>query len=276
MKTAIVTGASRGIGAAITRRLTEEGYRVFAIARSAESLAAIAEETSAIPVVADVGCIADCERIVNLATREGTLALLVNNAGCHRRGLFAELKSSEITEMIDVNLRAPIILTQLALPYLTKQPRAAVVQLASLAGVMPLSGSSTYSASKAGLRFFSLALAEELRGTHVASICVSPGPVLTDFVLDDLEHVNPITFSQPLSTPEQIADALVRALAARSPERFVPAMSGHLATLGYLWPWLSRTLRPWLQKKGERVKRALLTSRDYQTQSAQARASRKA
>ena len=106
---------------------------------------------------------------------------------------------------------APLLLTRAALPYLRRRGAGAVVNVASLAGRVPLPHEATYSAAKFGLRAFSFALAEELASTKIRISVVSPGPVETGFILTDLEHVPDLVFSQPMSTAEEIAALVVEA-----------------------------------------------------------------
>ena len=118
--------------------------------------------------------------------------------------------------MILVNLESPIYLTRIALPHLLKQ-QGAIVNVASLAGCVPVPGSAAYSASKFGLRAFSLALGTELEGTGVSVSLVSPGPVSTGFILDQLDEVTDITLSQPMVTPEHVAEMVVHLLKMVAP-----------------------------------------------------------
>ena len=116
--------------------------------------------------------------------------------------------AADLAAMISVNLAGPIYLTRLAMPAL-KKSHGAVVNVASLAGCVPVPRSAAYSASKFGLRAFSLALSAELEGTGVRVSCVSPGPVDTDFIMKNLDSVTDITFSQPIVSPDAVARAIV-------------------------------------------------------------------
>jgi short-subunit dehydrogenase len=100
-------------------------------------------------------------------------------------------------------------------------------------------------------------VAEELRDTNVRVCVVSPGPVETGFILDPsaIEDVPPLVFSQPMSTPDEIADLVLASAADGVRERTKPAFSGKLATLGYLVPSMRRLVGPALERKGARVKK---------------------
>jgi hypothetical protein len=187
--------------------------------------------------------------------RFGRLDVVVNNAGVNHRGAVIEREAVELEQIIGTNLLAAILLTRAALPHLREG--AAIVNVASLAGKVSVPDEATYSASKAGLRAFSRALSSELRGRgiHVASVC--PGPVDTGF-LGDLSSVPDLVFSQPMSTPEEVAAAVLRAVEERIRELDVPFLSGKLATLGYLTPSLFELSRPLLERIGASNKRRLL------------------
>jgi short-subunit dehydrogenase len=256
-RTVLVTGASSGVGAATARLFAQEGARVVLAARSAAKLEALAREigAGAIPVPGDVSDPAHARALVERAVHEtGALHVLVNNAGANHRGPLAEADPEALARVVDVNLRAPVLLTRFALPHLLQEERAAVVQVASLAGRVPLAGEATYSGTKFGLRGFSLALAEELRGTGVSVSLVSPGPIATGFLLDDLDRVPDLVFSQPMLAAEEVARAVVACAHDGRRERALPGLSGVLATAGYLAPALSRALRPVLEAQGRRAK----------------------
>jgi short-subunit dehydrogenase len=262
----VITGASAGIGLACARQFAEAGANVVLVARGAGELerarAEVAKIGPALAIAADVAAADGPERIVGGAVeRFGRLHVLVNNAGRHTRGPFGEQKEDDLAAMVDVNLRAPIVLTRRALPHLLASGRGAVVNVASLAGKVPTVGSVAYSATKFGLRGFSMALADELRGTGVTVSCVSPGPVDTQFIMAELDTVTDLTMSQPLVTADHVAALVVACAVDGKLERSTPKMSGLLATMGYLAPSLRRGLRPMLERRGRRNKQRLREQR---------------
>jgi short-subunit dehydrogenase len=111
------------------------------------------------------------------------------------------------------------------------------------------------------LRWFGRAIDDELRERGIAVRTVSPGPVDTDFFLDELDRVTPMTFSQPMSTPEEVAEAVMRAILEGPQEIGMPKKGARLATLGYLSPGFLRILRPRLERKGARAKAAYAARR---------------
>jgi short-subunit dehydrogenase len=190
-----------------------------------------------------------------VAERFGGLDILVNNAGLNHRGPILEHSAEALADVITTNLTAPVYLTRVAIPLLRRG--GTVVNVASLAGMVPVPHEAAYSASKAGLRAFTRALAEELAEKGIEACLVSPGPVDTGF-FGDVAKVPDLVFSQPMRTAEQIADAVVRCIQTGAREIAVPSLSGKLATVGYVFPGLARVLRPLLEKRGAANKRAYM------------------
>ena len=265
-KTVIITGASMGVGAATARRFAAHGANLVLAARGKKALEEIAEElrpkTGVVISAMDVADDDACSSLLKKANYEfGAIHILVNNAGYHCRGPVEEVPAAELARMIDVNLRAPIYLTRLALPYIREAGGGAVINVASLAGRTPVPGSATYSASKFGLRAFTFALAEELRGSGIKLAAVSPGPIDTGFIMDDIDGTSDLTFSQPLSTAEEVAIEILKLVINDKRERSMPPASGLLTYVNYLFPAVGRAMRPALEKKGQRVKRRLKAER---------------
>jgi short-subunit dehydrogenase len=263
-KTVIVTGASSGIGEEAARLFAAEGANVVLAARSADALehlaAAIgADGGVALAVPTDVADQGACAMLLEAAeARFGAIHVLVNNAGYNFRGAVEEAPAEELARILDVNLKAPVVLTRLALPYLRRAGKAAIVNVASLAGRIPLPYEATYSASKFGLRAFTFALAEELENTGITVSAVSPGPVETGFLLADVAEVPDVVFSQPMSTAAEVAALVLDSAADGTLERACPQVSGYLATAGYLLPQLPRLLRPILEYQGRAAKERYL------------------
>jgi hypothetical protein len=187
----------------------------------------------------------------------GRVDVLVNNAGFHVRGNAESASAEDLARTIDVNLRAPIVLMRLALPHIRDAGGGAIINVASLAGRTPVPGSAAYSASKFGLRAFTFALAEEIRDSAIKLAVVSPGPISTQFILADIDKTSDLTFSQPMSSAEEVAQAILDLCGNNQREQAMPAISGILTTVSYLLPWLGRALRPKLERRGARVKKEL-------------------
>lgn len=265
-KTVIITGGSEGVGAAAARKFAEAGANLMLVARGRKKLEAIAEElrdkTRVEIFPMDVSDAEACADLFKKAQFEyGRIDVLVNNAGYHRRGLAETVDAEEMGKMVDVNLRAPIILTRLALPYLRDAGGGAIINVGSLAGRTPVPNSATYAATKAGLRSFTYSLHEELRESGIKVAVVSPGPIDTGFIMSDIDQVSDLTFSQPISSAEDVAQAILDLCGNNRREQAMPASSGVLTALTGLVPGLMRHLRPMLEKKGARVKRRLKKER---------------
>jgi short-subunit dehydrogenase len=261
-KTVIVTGGSEGVGAATARRFAAAGANLVLVARGKRKLEEMAEElrpTSRVQIVPmDV---VDAEACVNLCKKAAYefdgIHVLVNNAGYHRRGPVEKIPPAELGRMIDVNLRAPLVLSRIVLPHLRQARGGAIINVASLAGRTPVMGAATYSASKFGLRAFTFALGEELAGSGIKVAAVSPGPIDTGFIMTNIDDVADITFSQPMSTAEEVAQVIMDLAVNDKRERSMPPVSGLLTTMSYLFPALGKALRPALDKKGRKVKQQL-------------------
>ena len=258
-KTIIITGASAGVGAACARAFATQKANLVLVARGQQGLDIIEEELSAqtkvLTVAMDVSNVEQCLALLVKAEEEfGTVDVLVNNAGMPSRGDLETVDPADVGAMVDINIRAPLVLSCAAIPYLRRSGGGGIVMVGSLAGMAPLQGAATYSGTKAGLRAFAYALADEMRGTRIHVGVVSPGPIDTGFIMDEIDKVEDIVFSQPMSSPGDVADAVLKIAAGDKLEIPMPAASGKLTNLGYLFPRLRRYLRPKLYAKGRKNK----------------------
>ena len=156
-KTALVTGASSGIGAAVVERLCSEGLQVHALARSGKALGALAERTGCIAHALDVTDLAGITRL----TKEVAFDVLVNNAGVDRPKSFLNADAEDIELLIDVNLRAVLHLCRLVVPGMVARDRGHVINISSIAGAYNFNGNSTYHATKAAVSMLSRQLLSE-------------------------------------------------------------------------------------------------------------------
>lgn len=265
-KIALITGGSSGIGLATAKKLSAEGALVALVARRekplADAVAQIgADRASAFPL--DVSDLKALEALPSRVVEHfGALDIVVNSAGVNHRGPMLELSPGELADVIATNLTAPIVLCRAAAPLLRNGGR--IVNVASIAGMVPVHHESAYSASKAGLRAFSRVIDDELRERGIRVSVVSPGPVDTPF-FGDIPSVPNLVFSQPMSSAEQIAEAILRTMREGRDEIAVPWFSGKLATLGYVSPFLLRALRPAMERRGARNKRAYMEHKSART-----------
>jgi len=270
-KTVIITGGSEGVGAETARAFARAGANLVLAARGKKKLEQIADELrrqTRVEIFAmDVVDADACTNLFKKAQFEfDAVHILVNNAGYHVRGPVDTIDAEDHGKMIDVNLRAPIVLSRLALPYIRESGGGAIINVASLAGRTPVAGAASYSASKFGLRAFTFALADEVADEPIKLAVVSPGPISTGFMMDNLDSVLDLNFSQPISTAEEVAAEILKLCSNFKRERSMPPVSGFLTTLTYLVPWFGRTVRPLLERKGREVKRRMLAEAHRQKQ----------
>lgn len=247
---AIVTGASRGLGIYIAKTLAGRGVNLALAARSAERL----EETRracetlgvrAVAVPVDVTSLDDLRRLTDTARRNlGPIDILVNNAGIELTASLVDHSFSQIDDIVRTNLSAPIWLTKLVLPDMIARRRGAVVQVSSLAGKAGEPYGAIYSATKAGLIGFIDSLNMELDRTGVRASAVCPGYVSEAGMWEAQGLTAPRMLKEV--PPQKVADAVIKAIGGAT---LVPVTSGPirpLLALAELMPglnlWVARRL----------------------------------
>lgn len=215
-KTAIVTGASRGIGRAIALALAREGVNLMLAARDQERLQRVAEETrqhhiEADSVGADMRDEAQIKNMINAAVKRfGRLDILVNNAGLGYFKPVSDLSTAEWDEMFGVNLRGVFLATREALPHLRHAGESFVVNVASLAGKNTFANGAGYTATKWGLRAFAQCLMLEERKNGLRVLTIFPGSVATEFGAGPRRE--PRTEKRNIIMPEDVAQGILAAL----------------------------------------------------------------
>lgn len=218
-KTAIVTGASRGIGAAIARKLAADGMRVILNYCGSEekALAVKAEIETAGGEAAvwqcDVADAAQCEHMVkNVIETYGHIDVLVNNAGITRDGLLLRMKDEDFSRVIDTNLKGTFYMMRLVSRYMLKQKSGRIVNMASVVGISGNAGQVNYAASKAGVIGATKSAAKELASRGITVNAVAPGFIETEMTAALSEKNQKMLKTQiPLGTfgrPEQVADCV--------------------------------------------------------------------
>lgn len=186
---AIVTGASRGIGAAIAEALAAKGYDLVLVYRSGKDAAeavkarceAIRPEIRVITVGADVSMEVDCQHVFTAAKESfGRVDVLVNNAGQTKDGLAMRMSRDQFTSVMDINLTSAFMLSKLCLALMSRQRKGRIINLSSVAGVYGNAGQVNYSASKAGLIGLTKSLAKEMGSRNITVNAVAPGFIETD------------------------------------------------------------------------------------------------
>ena len=224
-KVAIVTGGSRGIGAMIARGLVTNGVRTYITARKADACDAMAEELSAvgecISMPADLSDPDGMAAFVEAFTeREEYLDILVNNAGAAWGAPFGEFPESGFDKVLNVNVRAPFMLTQALFDQLTARAThedpGRVIMTGSVDGMtVPFGDNFSYSASKAGIHMLARHMAHHLARHHLTVNSIAPGPFeskMMSYVLDDPERRDWAIQSNPrrrIGTPEDVAGAVI-------------------------------------------------------------------
>ncbi|MDX6199452.1 MAG: uncharacterized protein QOJ79_2603 [Actinomycetota bacterium] len=176
----LVTGGSRGIGAALARGLRDRGARPALVARPSAELSAVAAETGGDAYPCDLAELSRLPSLVEQVEADGPVDVLINNAGVSHVGWFLDRTPAEIDQILTVNLLAPVHLCRQLLPRMLERGRGHVVNISSMAGVIAPPGLASYSASKAGLSHFTAGLRADLRDTPLCFTTVHLGSVSTD------------------------------------------------------------------------------------------------
>ncbi len=248
---AIVTSGSRGLGPYIARALAAEGMNIALAARDGAKLSAVQQEIEALGVratsiPADVTSAEDRAALVERATNElGRIDVLINNAGVEPTYAFVDMDESDIEATIATNLTSCLLLMRLVLPQMVERGSGHVVNMASMAGKIPIPYDSVYSATKFALIGASHAIRSELRGSGVGMSVICPG-----FIDDAGMYANAVEetgVSAPAiagtSKPEDVAKAVVRAIRHNVAEVIVAPITGRpLATLAAIAPGIGQTM----------------------------------
>jgi short-subunit dehydrogenase len=239
-KTAVLTGASGGIGAAMAQALAAAGVRLLLVGRRAGALETLATRLGGqhLPVVADVATAEGRAAVQQAAAAlPGGIDILVNNAGISTFGAFDGQPPAAIEAQITTNLVAPMLLTQALLPALRRAPRGLIVNVGSGFGSIGYPGFAAYAASKFGLRGFSEALRRELSDDTVGVLYLAPRATATPINDERVVAMN-AALGSTTDAPDVVARALLRQLRDERAYRAIGAPERVFARLNALLPGL--------------------------------------
>lgn len=233
-KTALVTGASRGIGAAIADTLAQAGATVIGTATSGSGAAAIGERLAQWNGQGRVLNAAEADGIENLIAdiekEFGKLDILVNNAGITRDNLLMRMKEEEWDEIMQVNLKSVFRASKAVLRGMMKQRSGRIINITSVVGAMGNAGQANYAAAKAGLIGFSKSVAREVGSRGITVNCVAPGFIDTDMTRALPEETRKAFEAQTalgcFGTPQDIADAVL--FLASDQARYITGQTLHV------------------------------------------------
>ncbi len=258
-KTALVTGASGGIGEEIARELAARNHDLILIARSKDKLELLASElaqkyrVTATPIALDLSTATATDDITRkLESRGLKVDVLVNNAGFGDYGEFASADAARQFQMLNLNIVTLTMLTRALLPAMLGHKSGHVLNVASTAAFMPGPLMSVYYASKAYVLSFSEALDEELRGTGVSVTVLCPGPVETGFqsraAMEDSKLLQSQLARASLVSATDVAKAAINAL-ERGQRVVIPGFMNQMTAL--IPRWLPRAIMPGIIKNAQ-------------------------
>ena len=257
-QTALVTGASRGMGVIMARALARRGVNLILAARSAPQLQQVAQELAAATgvkvdtVAVDLGDSAALTRLAEDLIARGGVDILLNNAGLESACRYDLADPAGIQQMIAVNLTGPMLLSRLLLPGMIARGRGHIVNIASVAGLMATPYEETYNASKFGLVGFSraLRLTAEDNGWPVGVSVICPGFMAGTGMYHDMQQGHGVSAPAMLGTvdAEQMGPALIRAIENNLPDvvlmKGAPRLSAALGVLApRLYAWIMHTFK---------------------------------
>jgi short-subunit dehydrogenase len=232
----LLTGASRGIGAALARACAARGADLALVARPSDALRAVADETGGTAYPCDLSDLGALDDLVKQVEADAPVDVLVNNAGVANVGWYLDRTADEIDQVMTVNLLAPMKLSRLLLPLMVERGRGQVVNLSSMAAVISPPGLTTYSASKAGLSHFTAGLRADLRDHPITFTTVTLGSVSTDMD-DEARSYGPFremgqkSKGRDITPMADFVSKVVSAVEKDRPEVRVPAAMAPLAML---------------------------------------------
>ncbi len=240
MKTALITGASSGIGKAFTEIFAEKGYNLVLVARSEDKLNNIAEKLESkykiktLVLVEDLSKPNSASKIYNkVKEKKIVIDVLINDAGFGEFAYFVDEDIKTITEMINLNVTTLTEMTSLFLKYMKKRDSGKILNIASTAAFQPLAKFAVYAATKAYVLHFTEALHYELRNTNIAISVLCPGPTSTGFF--KRAHAEKLNFFKNSMDPKIVAQVGYKGL-MKNKMTIIPGFKNKLMSLSHTIP----------------------------------------
>lgn len=256
-KSALITGASSGIGAATAYRLSQAGLRVILVARRRDRLQNVADKIiasggEAEVITADLTSSTERQEVFEqITTKYGGADILINNAGFGWYGYGEAMPWDTALEMVEVNIAAVVHFTLLFLKKMREQGIGHIINIGSISGELPSQGIAVYGATKSFLNNFTTALYRELKGTQLHISVVKAGPVLTEFC--HIASKKPGGFHLPTErigvTPEKVAERIWKLIQRPCRAIYIPSFLALTPWLEAYFGWLIDRLGPLLLRR---------------------------
>jgi len=258
-KTIIITGASGGIGAALAKELDRRKSRLVLADIDLNGLKSLASSLTSDPLIfeCDITDRASVKKLIESAlVRFQKIDILINNAGIIRPGLFEGCSYEDIDAQMKVNFMGAVNCSKETVAVMIPAGQGHIVTISSLAGLVPETYSSIYTASKFALRGFFLTLAIELKKHNIIVSTIFPDSVDTPMLKYEASHGgSPLTFLGEAQSPQKIVQAVIKAIEKDSPEIYAPTSTAVFSKIIMCWPWLVTKLWPLLERFGEKNKK---------------------
>ncbi len=236
----VITGATGGIGREIVKRLDTKSELIILVGLIKDALEDLKKElhTKRVFIVeGDINELHVREQIKALAQREGGVNLLINNAGIGDYFMFEDQDPEMVKNILDVNLKAPMLLTQTLLPLLKEEAKAEIINTGSIFGYIGYPGFTAYCASKFGLRGFTQALRRELTDTSVKVRYFAPRATRTTFNTSNITEMNE-KLGNAMDSPEKVADKFMAFLATNTYQKKIGLKESFFVFINKLFPQL--------------------------------------
>jgi len=260
-KTIIITGAAGGIGTALAREMDRRGANLVLADINFNGLKSLASDLKSDPLIGqcDITDRADVKKLVEEAVKRfSKVDILINNAGIIRPALFENCGYEDIDAQMKLNFMGAVNCTKEVLAVMIPVKQGHVVTISSLAGLVPETFSSIYTASKFALRGFFLTLAIEVRKHNIKVSTIFPDSVDTPMLKYEASHGgSPLTFLGDAQSPEKVVRAVIQSIEKGSPEICAPASTGIISRIIMCWPWIVTKLWPVLERMGEKNKKSV-------------------